>query len=594
MSAVFASLALICATAFSSSQGWVALAEQETALPDVVLNAEKTLNEGIAKLSRKATTLQQASLNKEMNYALSAIKELKSNLPVDSSASDSSADAALSGADAQGLHATPGSGPAAGSRGRVARLHSKSAAAQEMIDKSLSRVRIAAKHASTDRTLPAVQNDLPDEDNRLVRNELRKMVEVAKRLSGDMTKMPTGGSSRAVERIQRKLGAVMNDASAMKMAASENAAARRRVVAHELEVRKQKLAEAEEEEKAAARAAKEAIAAEQVAMKEHQEAAADEAAAHERRVAARRARAIAARGEASLKEDKLKKLIDADESSSSVFAKTDVHAAQAWPAQKETYTPPSHAELEAKCTVFIASHGCSGLQATNPCNLFCGTNNDVRRAAQVYRAGEHHARTGFFASGAGSNTYVDSVYGDTAYDPSTYTHESSLRASALLAPEVQAGGFADVAADGEDTKSEESSEGMGSTSQVLRNEEALKRHLEGHLEQEQATNKQLEQRLTQQQSALRDLSSSLAYVSGFPLDKLGMGQSIAVLPNTPPLPRYRQIGDDDSQKLVEVQEPRPSVAGGVMLHNPASSVGLNEAGASLFVSNQPVRDPYRP
>ena len=48
----------------------------------------------------------------------------------------------------------------------------------------------------------------------------------------------------------------------------------------------------------------------------------------------------------------------------------------------------------------------------------------------------------------------------------------------------------------------------------------------------------------------RDLSSSLAYVSGIPLDARGAGQSTSVLPNTPPLPRYKV---DGSQELAQVR-----------------------------------------
>ena len=92
----------------------------------------------------------------------------------------------------------------------------------------------------------------------------------------------------------------------------------------------------------------------------------------------------------------------------------------------------------------------------------------------------------------------------------TYAHERSgffvsknARHSPLLAPEVASGGFTDVAADGQDREDEQRSESMGSAQQVLRNEEALKRRLEGSLEQEQAQNSLLKQRLAKQESAMR-------------------------------------------------------------------------------------------
>lgn len=236
--------------------------------------------------------------------------------------------------------------------------------------------------------------------------------------------------------------------------------------------------------------------------------------------------------------------------------------------------------------------------AENPCLAYCGTDNDVRRAARSRRSwGPRavqtgyavHDRTGYFATGKDRDSYVDSVYGDS-YDPSTYTHQrtgyfvSKKSRSSLLAPEVSKGGFSDVAADGQDYDSEQSSEDLGSrgsAQQVLRNEQALKRRLTGSLEQEQAQNNQLKQRLIQQESALRDLSSSLSYVSGIPLDKRGVGQSINVLPNTPPLPKYKEV--TGSQKLAQVESLRNTL-GGVLLHDPSDSVNTARS----------MHDPYRP
>lgn len=492
--AALAALALSCVAAVvvfsvSNAGGRVALKGHRDIL-DAAMNAEQTLNEGITKLGRGAQSLQKASLSAEMNQALAAVKELKGNLP-----SDEAADAAYTGASAL----------IKGSRRRVARLQAKHADVYDVVHKSLSKVRVAAAHAKTD---SAVVGDLQDKDNRLVRDELRKLLEVAKRLSGEIKAMPNS-SKRAAARVQRKLGAVAQAATAMNKAAGEEDTARQRVVAHELEVRKQKLAEAEEEEMAAARAAKEAVAAERLAMKKHREAAADEAAAHQRRVAARRARAIAARGQ-----EGKRPMVKADEAADSVFPK--MAKVDEW---KKLPVPKSKEAIESECTITIATHGCGGLMAENPCLAYCGTDNDVRRAARSRRSGgpiqtgfSVHERTGYFATGKDRDSYVDSVYGDS-YDPSTYTHErtgyfvSKQSRSSLLAPEVSKGGFPDVAADGQDYHSEQSSEDVGSAQgsaqQVLRNEEALKRRLTGSLEQEQAQNNQLKQRLIQQESALR-------------------------------------------------------------------------------------------
>ena len=158
--------------------------------------------------------------------------------------------------------------------------------------------------------------------------------------------------------------------------------------------------------------------------------------------------------------------------------------------------------------------------ADNPCLAFCGTENDVRRAARVRNMRKDlnvpvetgyavHDRTGYFATGKDRDTYVDAVYGDE-YDPKTYAHQragffvaKNAPHSSLLAPEVESGGFSDVAADGQDREQERSTESMGSAQQVLRNEETLKRRLEGSLEQEQAQNSLLKQRLRKQESAMR-------------------------------------------------------------------------------------------
>jgi hypothetical protein len=487
-------------------------------LAGVARLAEETLHQGIAKLGSGSRSLQKTRLSAEMSKALAAVQELKGKLPT-----AAAADAAYSGASAQ-----EGARRAKGSRGRSARARPAAAQqAEDTVHKSLAKVRITAQHAKADAKLSA-PGDMEASDNLLVRDELRKMVEVAKRLSGQMKKMPSA-AERAAERVKRKLGAVAHAASAMEEAAAEEEAARKRVVAHELEVRKQKLAEAEEEELAAARAAKEAIAAERLAVKKHNEAAADEVAAHERRVAARRARAIAARGE-----EGKKSLEEAAESADSLFpkeveeAKEDASTAStAKKAQVKSELDkyaPSKSAVAKGCIDTIATYGCGGLMAENPCLAYCGTDNDVRRAARARNTAKGlqqpvetgyavHDRTGYFATGKDRDTYVDAVYG-REYDPSTYTHErsgfftsSSGHRSSLLAPEVETatGGFTDVAADGQDREEERSTESMGSAQQVLRNEETLKRRLEGSLEQEQAQNSLLRQRLAKQESAMRSV-----------------------------------------------------------------------------------------
>jgi hypothetical protein len=428
--AAVAALALVCLTAvafFAPRGGGGVALEGHGDITDAALNAEHTLNEGITKLGSRAPSLQTKALAAEMKQALSAVQELKGKLP-----SAAAADAAYAGA--------PGGGRAAvGSRGRVARLHATAAAAHsgahDVVRKNLAKVRIASQHAKTD---SAVAGDMPTRDNRRVRDELRKMVEVAKRLSGEVKTMPTA-SERAAARVQRKLGAVAHAALAMKKAASEEDAARKRVVAHELEVRKQKLAEAEEEEMAAVRAAKEAIAAEHLAVEKRNEAAADEAAAHERRVAARRARAIAARGEEGKKAMK--------EAAEPVFpARDDLKGATlgdaaATAAGNLDVKAPSKSAVSSACAATIAEYGCGGLMADSPCVAFCGTDNDVRRAARGERAGgpvhgyDVHDRTGYFASGQDRDTYVDSVYGDRYARPSSSPTRSHY--SCNLHPSLQ-------------------------------------------------------------------------------------------------------------------------------------------------------------
>lgn len=582
---VVSALALCCfaaVTVFSAQgQGSVALVGTSD-LAAAALNAEQTLDASIAKLGRGAQTLQKTSLGAEMNQALSAVQELKGKLP----SIDAAADAAYASPDAAHLTgvSTLKAGAAKGGRGR-SRLQAKAAAhadAQDLVHKSLAKVRIAAHHAKTDSD---ITGDLATSDNALVRNELRKMVEVAKRLSGEMKAMPTTAAQRVAERVQRKLGAVSHAATAMKKAAGEEDAARRRVVAHELEVRKQKLAEAEEEELAAQRAAQEAIADERLAVEKHKEAAADEAAAHQRRVAARRARAIAARGQEGKGPS-----THADEAADSVFGKAvlkDEQEGKNVHTELDKYAPTT-AQVARECTDTIATYGCGGLMASNPCLAYCGTDNAVRRAAKKSRTPSYavHDRSGYFATGKDRDTYVDSVYGDK-YDSSTYAHERNgffvkkSPRSSLLAPQVSAGGFSDEAADGKDYHDEQSSENLGSTQQVLRNEEQMKRRLQGSLAQEQAQNKQLQQRLMQQESANRDLSSSLSYVSGIPLDSRGVGQSVDVLPKTPPLPGYKAV--TGSEELAQVDTLHRSVAG-VLLHNPSDSVN----------TAQNMHDPYRP
>ena len=485
-----------------SETGPVSLAGT-TDIAEAALNAEETLNAGILKLGRGPHSLQKTSLGAEMRQALGAVQELKGKLP----ASSSAADAAYTGASAPLAR-----GAAKVKRGRSMRLQAKAshqaAGSQDLVHKSLANVRIAAQHVKIDAT---IAGDMATSDNALVRNELRKMVEVAKRLSGEMKSMPTTAAQRVAERLQRKLGAVAHAASTMNTAAGEEDAARERVVKHELEVRKQKLAEAEEEELAAERAAKEAISAERLAVKKHKEAASDEAAAHQRRVAARRARAIAVRGQ-----EGKKPMHETDESAdSSVFPAAvlkDDKDANNVQTELDKYAP-STAQVARECTHTIADLGCGGLMAGNPCLAYCGTDNSVRRAAHSRRSATPsyavHDRTGYFANGKDRDTYVDSVYGsENNYDPSTYSHERKgffvkTSSSSLLAPEVQNGGFSDDAADGKDYHDEQSSENLGSAQQVLRNEEQLKRRLQGSLNQEQAQNKQLQHRLMEQESANR-------------------------------------------------------------------------------------------
>jgi len=118
--------------------------------------------------------------------------------------------------------------------------------------------------------------------------------------------------------------------------------------------------------------------------KKHNEAAGDEAAAHERRVAARRAQAIAARGE-----EGKGPLKEAAESPDALFPKEVAKAQAAAAAEGDSAHvkseldkyAPSKSAVAKGCIDTIATYGCGGLMADNPCLAFCGTENDVRRAA---------------------------------------------------------------------------------------------------------------------------------------------------------------------------------------------------------------------
>ena len=79
----------------------------------------------------------------------------------------------------------------------------------------------------------------------------------------------------------------------------------------------------------------------------------------------------------------------------------------------------------------------------------------------------------------------------------------------------------------------------------------------------------------------RSLSKSLSYRSGYvPQDgRTPPGQSIRDLPDTPPLPEYKQVGRQE--ELAEVF-PR-SRGGGLILHN-----------AEFINKNKDLHDPMRP
>ena len=544
---VFGLLAFAALSAQAARSSRVALAGRYSGdvLGAAADAAARTLRKGLSRL-QGSHTVQQRALSQDMHDALAAVKELKAG--------------SVREVDRAG-----------GRRGRVSAKHT---AAQKLVHKSLAKVRIAAQHGKTDDELVG---DMQGSDNRRVRDELRKMVDVTQRLSEEMKKMPDH-AARTVARVQRKLGAVAHVASGMQEVASEEDEARQRVVAHELAVRKKKLAEAEEEEQAAQRAAIGAIAAEKLAVQKHHEAAADEAAAHQRRVAARRAAAIAARGQ-------MGKFAHSGAMSptDSIFPKTAEEGAGGQNRGKG----PSKRQVASECTTALAKYGCGGLMADNPCLAFCEKDSAVRRAARSQRSemsssSTHsvplesgwavHDRTGFFATGQDRDTYVDSVYGDRGDE------------SSLLSPQPSTkDGFPDVAADGHDYSDEQESESMGSAQNVLAHEDALKRRLQESLTAEQADNTQLKRRLAQQKNALRSLSSSLAYVSGIPLDERGEGQSFSELPNTPPLPSYKSV--TGSQELAQVNALHSS---GVLLHDPSDSVNTDsEAPNGGFAAHNP-------
>jgi colicin import membrane protein len=210
-----------------------------------------------------------------------------------------------------------------------------------------------------------------------------------------------------VEVVSGASNRVAEDGSELQAAQGDEAASRKRVVDHELQVARQRLADAQAEEEAAAKAKAEADEAEEEAKEKHEVAAQDMKDAAEGRLAARRAREIAWGAADAV--DGVEKY--AEKSAAAEEAK----------AQDEGF--------ERTCTDVISVLGCGRLPKGSTCARFCGkgASNQGSADAKVRQGGSSSKSKSKSSSSErkekkSGGSYVDSVYGK-GYDPSTYTHD---------------------------------------------------------------------------------------------------------------------------------------------------------------------------
>lgn len=373
-----------------------------------------------------------------------------------------------------------------------------------------------------------------------------------KRHDEDNVEVVSGASDRVAE-----------DGSELQAAQGDEAASRKRVVDHELEVARQRLADAQAEEEAAAKAKAEADEAEEEAKEEHEVAAQDMKDAAEGRLAARRARAIA--GGAADAVDGVEKY--AEKSAAAEEAK----------AQDEGF--------ERTCTDVISVLGCGRLPKGSTCARFCGkgaSNQGDATAAKVRHRGRRSKGSSSEKKEKSGDSYVDSVYGK-GYDPSTYMHDRK----GFFTREPQARGDDQRAADegalarmaysrGGDVESN------GVDSGEVRDNSRLSEDGGGKLAKERATENQLERELIREKAENEVLRSRVD----------GRGVEWPSDHSHPPLPQYSAV--EGAQQLASVYKQSAKQAWGGRAGEQANKEEEQVHRRSAKTSDGSLFDPFRP
>jgi len=373
-----------------------------------------------------------------------------------------------------------------------------------------------------------------------------------KRHDEDNVEVVSGASDRVAE-----------DGSELQAAQGDEAASRKRVVDHELEVARQRLADAQAEEEAAAKAKAEADEAEEEAKEEHEVAAQDMKDAAEGRLAARRARAIA--GGAADAVDGVEKY--AEKSAAAEEAK----------AQDEGF--------ERTCTDVISVLGCGRLPKGSTCARFCGkgaSNQGDATAAKVRHRGRRSKGSSSEKKEKSGDSYVDSVYGK-GYDPSTYMHDRK----GFFTREPQARGDDQRAADegalarmaysrGGDVESN------GVDSGEVQDNSRLSEDGGGKLAKERATENQLERELIREKAENEVLRSRVD----------GRGVEWPSDHSHPPLPQYSAV--EGAQQLASVYKQSAKQAWGGRAGEQANKEEEQVHRRSAKTSDGSLFDPFRP
>ena len=373
-----------------------------------------------------------------------------------------------------------------------------------------------------------------------------------KRHDEDNVEVVSGASDRVAE-----------DGSELQAAQGDEAASRKRVVDHELEVARQRLADAQAEEEAAAKAKAEADEAEEEAKEEHEVAAQDMKDAAEGRLAARRARAIA--GGAADAVDGVEKY--AEKSAAAEEAK----------AQDEGF--------ERTCTDVISVLGCGRLPKGSTCARFCGkgaSNQGDATAAKVRHRGSRSKSSSSEKKEKSGDSYVDSVYGK-GYDPSTYMHDRK----GFFTREPQARGDDQRAADeGALARMAYSRGGDVESNGVdfgeVRDNSRLSEDGGGKLAKERATENQLERELIREKAENEVLRSRID----------GRGVEWPSDHSHPPLPQYSAI--EGAQQLASVYKQSAKQAWGGRAGEQANKEEEQVHRRSAKTSDGSLFDPFRP